>query len=52
MFTINPQLRDKYVDACYNKVMTEHTYCHRIANIWRALNNEEEANKSLALLNE
>jgi hypothetical protein len=40
------------VDACYNKVMTEHTYCHRIANIWRALNNEEEANKSLALLNE
>lgn len=50
MFIINPQLRDEHIEACYNTVMKEHTYCHRVANMWENFGNEEEAKKALALL--
>jgi len=51
-FIINPQLRDEHIEACYNKVMAEHTYCHRVANLWNNLGKPEEAEKALGLLNE
>lgn len=51
MFTINPQLRDIHINACYDTVMNHHTYCHRIANIWDKLGYPVEAKKSLDLLN-
>lgn len=50
-FIINPQLRDEHIEACYNTVMSKHTYCHRVANLWENLGNKEEAQKSLELLN-
>lgn len=52
LFTINPQLRNQHIEACYNTVMKGHTYCHRIANIWNNLGKAEEADKALALLND
>lgn len=49
-FTINPQLKDRHIDAVYNTIVESHTYCHRVANMWKLLNNEEEANKCLSLI--
>lgn len=49
-FIINPQLREPHIEACYNTVMENHTYCHRIANMWKKMGNEEEAAKCLALI--
>ena len=50
MFLNNPQLKDHYVESCYNTVMNGHTYAHRISNIWKQLDYQEESEKCLALI--
>lgn len=50
LFITNPQLRDASIDACYNRVMAEHTYCHRVANVLNHLGLPDEAEKALLLL--
>lgn len=49
-FIINPQLREPHIKACHDKVMKNHTYCHRVANMWNLMGNKEEAAKCLALI--
>ena len=50
LYVTNPQLREVSVEACYAKVMAEHTYCHRVSNVLKTLGMNEEAGKALALL--
>jgi spore maturation protein CgeB len=50
LFLTNPQLRDVHIESCYNRVIGEHTYCHRVANVLNNLGMPDEAKKALALL--
>lgn len=49
-FIINPQLREPFIEEAYKTVMNNHTYIHRIKNIWSDLNMTEEVNKCQHLL--
>lgn len=50
MFTVNPQLRNTFIESAYKTVMGAHTYCHRVSNLCEALGWKNEAEKALALL--
>tara|TARA_R100000700_G_scaffold36005_1_gene44944 strand:- start:2391 stop:3419 length:1029 start_codon:yes stop_codon:yes gene_type:complete len=50
-FIDSPNLRKSHAEACYETVMKEHTYCHRINSLLRHLQYKEEAEKCLEILN-
>lgn len=47
----NPHLREHFVEAAYDRVMAEHTYHHRMANLLTRLGFEDKAKEALELLN-
>ena len=47
----NPDLREEHAERCYETVMREHTYCHRVANLLSRIGLDEEAGKCLDIIN-
>ena len=47
----NPQSRQDHAERCYETVMKNHTYCHRVANLLSRLDLNEDAGKCLDIVN-
>tara|TARA_R110000765_G_scaffold142217_3_gene243371 strand:+ start:1364 stop:2482 length:1119 start_codon:yes stop_codon:yes gene_type:complete len=47
----NPDLRENHAEKCYETVMREHTYCHRVANLLSRIGLDEEAGRCLDIIN-
>jgi len=49
-FVTNPDLRQPFIDSAYNTVIKNHTYIHRVRDMWETLGFKEEAKKCQELL--
>ena len=47
-----PELRREHAERCYQTVISGHTYCHRISNLFSRLGMDEEAGKCLDIIRE
>ena len=45
-----PDLREEKAEQCYNTVMSNHTYCHRVSNLLSKLNFPDESHRATELL--
>lgn len=45
-----PELRKQHAEKCYHRVMSEHTYCHRVSDLLGSLGYQEDRKKCLEVL--
>ena len=45
-----PDLREEKAEQCYNTVMRNHTYCHRVSKLLSKLNLPDESHRAIQLL--